>query len=65
VGETLTRIGMQVPGTGIEQFKAACGYLFQQFPAFYQKVANLPTFGTFLEEFYNFDEISAAQEEQS
>jgi hypothetical protein len=59
VAETLTRIGMPVPGEGVEQFKQAVGFLFQQFPAFYAKVVNLPTFGTFLEEFYRYDEIAA------
>jgi hypothetical protein len=65
VAQTLTSLGMQVPGQpGIEQFKAAAGFLFQQFPAFYQKVATLPTFGVFLEEFFNFDEIRAQQDQK-
>jgi hypothetical protein len=65
VAETLTRIGMQVPGEpGVEQFKQAAGFLFQQFPAFYQKVATLPTFGTFLEEFYEYDKIAAEKQQE-
>jgi hypothetical protein len=65
VAETLTRIGMQVPGEpGVEQFKQAAGFLFQQFPAFYQKVATLPTFGVFLEEFYDYDKIAAEKQQQ-
>lgn len=65
VAETLTRIGMQVPGEpGVEQFKQAAGFLFQQFPAFYQKVATLPTFGVFLEEFYDYDKIAAQKQQE-
>jgi hypothetical protein len=66
VAESLIRLGMQVPGQpGIEQFKNAAAYLFQQCnPVFYQKVATLPTFGVFLEEFYEFDKIAAQEEAQ-
>jgi hypothetical protein len=65
VAETLTRLGMQVPGApGVEQFKNAAGYLFQQFPAFWNKVGPLPTFGAFLEEFYDYDRIAAEKQKQ-
>jgi hypothetical protein len=66
VAETLTRLGMQVPGQpGVEQFKNAAAYLFQQAnPEFYKKIATLPTFGTFLEEFYEYDKIAAARQQQ-
>jgi hypothetical protein len=66
VAETLTRMGMQVPGTpGVEQFKQAAGFLFQHFPEFYKKVVNLPTFGVFLEEFYDYDKIAAQKQQES
>ncbi len=65
VAETLIRLGMQVPGQpGVEQFKNAVAYLFQQFPAFWQKVGPLPTFGAFLEEFYDYDRIAAEKQKQ-
>jgi hypothetical protein len=44
--------------------KQAAGFLFQQFPAFYAKVATLPTFGTFLEEFYEYDKIAAEKQQE-
>jgi len=66
VADSLIRLGMSVPGQpGIEQFKNAVAYLFQQGnPAFYQKVATLPTFGVFLEEFYDYDKIAAEKQQQ-
>jgi hypothetical protein len=65
VAETLIRLGMQVPGQpGVEQFKNAAAYLFQQFPAFWNKVGPLPTFGAFLEEFYDYDRIAAEKQKQ-
>jgi hypothetical protein len=65
VAETLIRLGMQVPGQpGVEQFKNAAAYLFQQFPAFWQKVGPLPTFGAFLEEFYDYDRIAAQKQQE-
>jgi hypothetical protein len=65
VAETLIRLGMQVPGQpGVEQFKNAAAYLFQQFPAFWAKVGPLPTFGAFLEEFYDYDRIAAQKQQE-
>jgi hypothetical protein len=66
VAETLTRLGMQVPGQpGVEQFKNAAAYLFQQAnPEFYKKIATLPTFGAFLEEFYDYDRLAAEKQKQ-
>jgi hypothetical protein len=65
VAETLTRLGFQVPGTpGVEQFKQAAGFLFQHFQDFYKKVVNLPTFGVFLEEFYDYDKIAAQKQQE-
>jgi hypothetical protein len=66
VAESLTRLGMSVPGQpGIDQFKNAAAYLFQQAnPAFYAKIATLPTFGAFLEEFYEYDKIAAEKQKQ-
>jgi hypothetical protein len=65
VAETLTRLGFQVPGApGVEQFKQAAGFLFQHFQDFYKKVVNLPTFGVFLEEFYDYDKIAAQKQQE-
>jgi hypothetical protein len=66
VAESLIRLGMSVPGQpGIDQFKNAAAYLFQQAnPAFYAKIATLPTFGAFLEEFYEYDKIAAEKQKQ-
>jgi hypothetical protein len=64
VAATLSHMGMQVPGQpGVEQFKNAAAYLFQQFPAFWAKVGPLPTFGVFLDEFYDYDKIAAEKQE--
>ncbi len=61
----MIRLGLKVPGEpGVEQFKHAAGYLFQHFPDFYRKVATVETFGTFLEDFYNMDEIEAQEDER-
>jgi hypothetical protein len=66
VADTLTRLGMQIPGqTEVERFKNAVGYLFQQAnPEFYKKIVTLSTFGQFLEEFYDYDEIMAEEDRQ-
>lgn len=65
VAQTLQRIGMQVQGeTEIDKFKNAAAFLFQNFPPFWQKVSTMPTFGTFLEEFFNYDEIASQKEDQ-
>lgn len=67
LADTLAQAGMAVPGmmpddAPVVKFKHACGMAFQQLPELWNKVANLPSFGQFLEDFYDYDRIVAQDE---
>ncbi len=67
LADTLAQAGIPIPGmtpndAPVVKFKHACGMAFQQLPELWAKVANLPSFGQFLEDFYDYDRIVAQDE---
>jgi hypothetical protein len=68
IAATLTTIGMQVEGEGLEQFKNAVATCLLQIknngvPEVWNELRSVPTFVQFLEDFYNYDEWKAAEEQ--
>ncbi len=69
LADTLAGAGIPIPGmtpddAPVVKFKHACGMAFQQIPELWVKVANLPSFGQFLEDFYDYDRIVAQEESE-
>lgn len=62
--QVLGQIGLQVPGAGLDQFLNACKFVFGKYPPLWQKIGNHPTIKQFLTEFYNYDEIVAAEQQE-
>lgn len=64
LSQTLEAIQIPAAGaTDLEKFINACRFVFQQIPQLWAKVGTLPTMKQFLTDFYNYDEILAAQNE--
>jgi hypothetical protein len=67
---TLVAIGVPVEGAGVDQFRDAVATCLTQIknaagvPETWNELSSIPTFAQFLEDFYNYDELKAAAEQE-
>ncbi len=63
IADALQKVGIPVEGKDdFEKFKNAVAMALQNIPEVWQRVGALPSFGQFLDEFYHYDEIVAAEQ---
>ena len=64
MAESLIGLGFTVPGeAGFGQFAESAHFIFRQFPDFYKKLVPA-VLNVFLQEFFDYDEIAAKQDEE-
>jgi hypothetical protein len=64
IGVMLQSIGMQVDGADLELFRNAAATCLSQLKGVWEEFSSIPTFGQFLADFYNYDEIKAAEQKE-